>query len=406
MAKRAQQRKNDEKQPGNYAPGSTTKSAATVEAESVREEDVFVHDLKNILLGIVGNLSLAGATVNAKDPSYRFILSASQSASRACRFAEDWIRDRHRSLSETAPVDLPELIRDCFRICEVADKHRFKIFGAKECPVLDANAHQLRQVFNNLFSNAIQSTPASGRIHVRLRRSINSDDSLPSELDEKQEYLTVSVEDEGPGIPAENREHLFRRGFSTKETGCGVGLAGARHIMRMSGGTLSLGQGKLKGACINVWIPLGKVLQPPQPEAAIALQKRTSPEVLVMDDEPMVREVLGEMLNMLGFIPHFAESGDKALALFEQRITSGNPFAFVILDLNLPGGIGGEQIIEKLLAMDAATRAIVTSGLLSNRALLHYADYGFSARLPKPYSIADLATAVETLGLALPGPSS
>jgi two-component system, cell cycle sensor histidine kinase and response regulator CckA len=383
-------------------------SSLRMEDDAVREEDVFIHDLKNILLGIVGNLSLAGATVSARDPAYRFILSASQSASRACRFAEEWIRNRHRSLGETAPVFLPDLIRDCFEICEVADRHRFRLTGSKSCPVIQAHAHHLRQVFNNILSNAIQSTPEGGRIQVNLRKVSSRGRHFPSELDTSGGYLLVRVEDDGPGIPEEIRQHLFSPGFSTKKSGCGVGLAGARQIMRNCGGTITLGNGKLPGACILAWIPLlerrpaGPVHSPAINRHPEQIDHLREPSVLVMDDEPMVREVLGEMLIMLGFIPHFAESGKNALDLFKERLTARQPFAFVILDLNLPGGVGGEQIIQHLLQLDPQTKAVVTSGLTSNHALRNYSDYGFCACLPKPYSIADLLLAVDKTGVPLP----
>ncbi|GFO58289.1 response regulator [Geomonas silvestris] len=111
----------------------------------------------------------------------------------------------------------------------------------------------------------------------------------------------------------------------------------------------------------------------------------TPAKVLVMDDDEMVRFVAGETLKRYGFAVEFASDGLEAVELYRERRQSGAPFAAVILDLNIPGGMGGEEAMQRLLEIDPDAKGYVSSGRTDDPVMVNYRDFGFSGTIEKPY---------------------
>jgi CheY-like chemotaxis protein len=108
-------------------------------------------------------------------------------------------------------------------------------------------------------------------------------------------------------------------------------------------------------------------------------------KVLVMDDDEMVRFVAGETLKRYGFEVEFANDGSQAVELYRERHRAGTPFVAVILDLNIPGGMGGQEAMKQLLEIDPAAKGFVSSGRTDDPVMMNFHSFGFSGTIEKPY---------------------
>jgi CheY-like chemotaxis protein len=119
--------------------------------------------------------------------------------------------------------------------------------------------------------------------------------------------------------------------------------------------------------------------------------------ILLMDDEEDVRQTTGDVLMRLGYTVEFAADGLRAIDLYQEARNTGSPFDAVIMDLTIPGGMGGNEALEKLLAIDPKARVIVSSGYLNDPVMTEYKKYGFSGVVPKPYRIHDLGNTLHAV---------
>ena len=119
--------------------------------------------------------------------------------------------------------------------------------------------------------------------------------------------------------------------------------------------------------------------------------------VLVMDDEEPVREILQDMLEELGYTSESTQNGAEAVDLYRKRKEEGMPFSVVILDLTIPGGIGGKEAITSLIDIDPDVKAVVSSGYSTDPIMASYREYGFSAVLSKPYRLQDMESVFQEL---------
>jgi two-component system cell cycle sensor histidine kinase/response regulator CckA len=117
--------------------------------------------------------------------------------------------------------------------------------------------------------------------------------------------------------------------------------------------------------------------------------------ILVMDDEEIIQDVLSTMLDFLGYEAHVVSDGAEAIDRYSKAMESGEPFAAVIIDLTIPGGMGGKEAVHHLRAIDPNVRVIVSSGYSSDPAVTNYRDHGFSAAISKPFKLEDLKKAVQ-----------
>ena len=114
-----------------------------------------------------------------------------------------------------------------------------------------------------------------------------------------------------------------------------------------------------------------------------------------MDDELMVRELLADMLRTLGYEVEAACDGAEAIALYQSADAAGRPFAMVILDVTIPGGMGGKEAIGQLRALDPGVKAIVSSGYADDPVMADFQRYGFSGVVAKPYTLTGLSDVLQ-----------
>ena len=262
---------------------------------------------------------------------------------------------------------------------------------------IEADPGQLGQVFQNLTINAIQAMPNGGTIKVWAENlTLGKASDLPLSAGR---YIKISVRDQGMGIPAEHLPRIFDPYFTTKQKGSGLGLASAYAIIKKHDGHIAVESKPGVVTTFYIYLPAVDQQVTPQPEEDRGLPMGKG-KILAMDDEEMVRKVLERMLAPLGYEAEFARDGGEAVEMFVKAQESGQAFAAVILDLTVPGGMGGKEALAKLLEIDPQIKAIVSSGYSDDSVMADCQKYGFSGVIAKPYKISELG---KVLNSALTG---
>jgi CheY-like chemotaxis protein len=292
---------------------------------------------------------------------------------------------------------LTELLKDTasFALSGSNVKCRFSIPADLWHAEIDSG--QISQVIHNLVVNAQQSMPAGGTIELKAENiALGKTQSLGRGLPLKAgDYIRVAVTDHGTGIPRDHLGKIFDPFFSTKHNGSGLGLATSFSIARQHGGHLSVESEMGLGSTFYLYLTASAQTSTPKYKKE-AIKAAGKARILVMDDEEAVREVAGRMLKHIGYPDiEFAADGAEAIKLCKAALESGNPFNVVILDLTIPGGMGGKETVKKLLKIDPGVRAIVSSGYVDDSVLARYNEYGFGGMVAKPYTITELGKALQ-----------
>jgi signal transduction histidine kinase/ActR/RegA family two-component response regulator len=360
------------------------------------------HDFNNILMGVVGNLSLAQSLARPGDTA---LLERLTSAAMACNRARGVTNQLLTFSKGGAPVktsaSIHELVTECARFCLSGSPVAPKFDVPGDVWPADVDTGQIGQVVQNLVLNAMQAMmPAGGVLEIGLRNVLVDAGNQPARSPVVPgRYVRVTVKDTGKGIPDEHLARIFDPYFTTKEKGSGLGLAISYSIVRAHGGVITVESQPGVGSQFSVYLPasIATVSEPvevrPKPQAA----RLAGGRVLLMDDEPMVGEVAQQMLESLGYQVELAMSGGEAIDRFREAEQLGNPFVAVILDLTVPGGMGGAEAVTHIKAIRPDVPVVVTSGYADDPVMARYREYGFDGVLPKPFPIPVLRRALEEL---------
>ena len=253
---------------------------------------------------------------------------------------------------------------------------------------------QMSQVINNLVINAVNSMPTGGTIKARAEKATvgteRTNQSLPLE---GENYVKISIQDQGMGIPKEYLQKIFDPYFTTRKKGSGLGLAISYSIVQKHHGYITAESELGVGTTFHILLPASEkeLITERHAKEIVRGEKR---KVLIMDDEEIVRDVASRMIKHIGYEVKVAKDGAEAIALYEQAQESQFPFNVVILDLTVPGGMGGKEAIEKLIELDPQAKVIVSSGYSTDPVMSNFREYGFSSVVSKPYKIEELREAL------------
>ena len=356
------------------------------------------HDFNNILTAIIGNISMAMLDHKMAGQAQERLMAAEK----ACLQAQTLARQLLTFAKGGAPVkkitSVATTIDESVMFACRGFKTRCELRISDDLWCVEADSGQLGQVFQNLIINAVQAMPAGGTIDIdaeNLRLKASRDLPLSP-----GKYVKISIRDQGIGIPAEYLPKIFDPYFTTKQAGSGLGLATAFSIIQNHHGHISVESILGAGTTFHIFLPASdhQMVRQPEPERKALLGKG---KVLVMDDEEMVREVLGKMLANLGYEAKFAQDGAEAVEKFAAAQKTGGKFQAVILDLTVPGGVGGKDTIKKLLDIDPQVKAIVSSGYSDDPIMANFKAYGFSGVIAKPYKVLDLAEVLHDIILGM-----
>ncbi|MFI5322113.1 MAG: response regulator [Thermodesulfobacteriota bacterium] len=347
------------------------------------------HDFNNLLTSIMGNISLS----SLPDISDEKVKQRLFQALRACHKAKELSAQlltfsKGGTLENKAMMSLENVIRETANFTMSGSNIDFEFVVDEKLWAVEIDEGQISQVISNMLINAAQAMTNEGKITIKIENvDAKREKGIP--LNEGQ-YVKTTIADEGIGIPREYLSRIFDPYFTTKQVGNGLGLATSYSIIKNHGGYIAVESELYIGTRFYVYLPTRG--RPASAEATIEHSlKRGRGRVLIMDDKIEVREAAGEMLAHIGYEVEYARDGSEALKLYKSAKVEGNPFDTVIMDLTVPGGMGGKEAIEKLLIYDPSVKAIVSSGYSSDPILEKYKKYGFKGVLPKPYEMQKLS---------------
>ena len=356
------------------------------------------HDFNNVLMAVIGNLSVAKMTSKPGSEVFTCLEQVEQAAMRARELTAQLLTFAKGGAPVKRVTALGDLLQESVPFILRGSNVRCELELAPNLRAVEVDAAQVGQVLQNLVINAMQAMPEGGVVRIQGRNLESSAD--PGPVSGREPWVEISVSDQGSGIRPEHLARVFDPYFTTKQRGSGLGLTTAYSIIQKHGGALTVDSTLGKGSTFRVRLPATSRSAAPAPAAAgppppVAGRGR----VLVMDDEEAVRAVVRTMLRRLGYDVQLSEDGNAAIETYMQAARNGQPFDLVLMDLTIPGGLGGKETLARLRSLDPKVRAVVSSGYSNDPVMANYRDYGFHAVLEKPYRTEQLARVLqEVLG--------
>jgi PAS domain S-box-containing protein len=355
------------------------------------------HDFNNILTVILGNVSLAKTYVQDISESARILADAEK----ACLKAKDLTQQFLTFSKGGEPVkklsSISGLVRETVEFTLHGSKVRCKSEIENNIWAVDIDEGQIGQVIHNLIINSEQAMPEGGIIKVTAKNvELDQGSGLP--LDDGR-YVQITFEDEGVGIAEDHLSKIFDPYFTTKQKGSGLGLTTSYSIIKNHGGLLTVSSKLGVGTTFYIYLP-AIIAQKYEKDSVVEEEIMESPtiqnaRILVMDDEDAIRKSVGRMLTHLGYDVVVSEDGHETVERYKEAKASGNPFDAVLMDLTIPGGMGGKETMSKLMKIDSEIKAIVSSGYSNDPIMAEFRDHGFSGVIAKPYQLDHLNRAIQ-----------
>lgn len=345
------------------------------------------HDFNNILTGVLGNISLAKMYCQPDDKVFAKLRETEYAALRARDLTQQLLTFSRGGEPVRRSASVAALVREASDFVLSGSMVRAEYDLPDDLWPADIDSGQISQVVQNLAFNAVQAMAEGGTITVSAENVIVGDHEA-SPLAAGR-YVRLSYADDGPGIAAEHLPHIFDPYFTTKKSGNGLGLAICHTIIKRHRGLLTVESSVGRGTTFFIHLPAAA--EAPQSVGTAADLLYGSGRVLVVDDEEIILSIAREALMLLGYEVETARDGQEALALYQRGREAGRPFAAVIMDLTIPGGMGGKEAAGKLLEYDPQAKVLVSSGYSNDPVMANFADYGFVGVVPKPYQIEGLS---------------
>jgi len=352
------------------------------------------HDFNNFLTGIIGNLSLAKLELQPGSPVLRSLNEMEKAAIRAQDLTQQLLTFSKGGEPVKHTANLGELVREAAQFSLRGSNVRCDIQVQSDLNPTDVDEGQISQTLHNLMINADQAMPDGGTVTIRGANEV-LESGNPYAL-KPGNYICLSIQDQGMGIKTEYLKKIFDPYFTTKQKGSGLGLAVAYSVINKHDGQLSVNSKLGQGTTFTIRLPASKstVMSP-----SVAQESMTvgTGRILVMDDEEFIREVAANMLTRMGYEVVLAADGQAALDLYAEALSDGRPYDAVILDLTVPGGMGGREAIGELQKMHPGVRAIVSSGYSTDPVMADPTRFGFSGTIKKPYLLQDMSAVLNSV---------
>jgi two-component system, cell cycle sensor histidine kinase and response regulator CckA len=353
------------------------------------------HDFNNILTGVIGNISFAMVFLDAAHKAYKPLAEAEKAAARAGELAHQLLTFARGGEPIKKVVSPRRLVDEALSFI----LHGSNVKGIIDIPdsihTFEADEGQISQVLQNIIINATQAMPGGGILTVAARNEVLTDNnalSLPP-----GSYIRLTCVDQGCGISNDILKRIFDPYFTTKSAGIGLGLSSVHSIVCRHGGHIGVESVIGKGTNFTIHLPsMGKAEE--QADATVQLRaEHRGGCILVMDDDQMVKDIAMLMLTHLGYEVTVCAEGEGAVELYTASVESGTPFSMVIMDLTIPGGLGGKQAAERILSRFPKACLVVSSGYSNDPIMSNYREYGFSGVIAKPYTLQNFKEVLSSL---------
>jgi PAS domain S-box-containing protein len=349
------------------------------------------HDFNNLLTGIFGNVSLAKMHSEAGSKTHQFLEETEKALERTKNLTQQLLTFSKGGAPVKKTLLLSPVIKESVKFALSGSNVKSEISIAEDLKPVEADEGQISQVLHNLIINADHAMPEGGLLRVRAENmTVGARDISPFN---EGDYVAISIEDTGFGIPEEYLSRIFDPFFTSKHKGSGLGLTTAYSIISKHHGLINVKSTLEKGTTFYIYLPVSENKLSERKyddDSLLAGEGR----ILLMDDEETVLQVCSEMLRAINYKVDLVTKGEEAIDKYTKALESGSYYDAVILDLTVPGGMGGKETIRMLIEIDPELKAIVSSGYADDPILSEYGNYGFRAALSKPYNIKELSKAL------------
>jgi PAS domain S-box-containing protein len=358
------------------------------------------HDFNNLLTAIIGNISLASLLLPPNDEMVARLNDAKNASLRARDLAQQLLTFARGGAPIKKTASIGKLIQDTVSFSLRGSHSRSEFhFGADLWPA-EIDPGQISQVIANLVVNADQAMPNGGTLRVSCDNFMYDGQTEPTVPDlSPGDYIRISIKDEGTGISEHYLKRIFDPYFTTKSHGNGLGLATTYSIIKNHNGLITVESQLHVGSTFTIYLPaLKDQIMPSEAQsltpAPMVDGKTAGGRILIVDDEEAIRALVEFTLTRLGYEVAQAENAQEGVDLYRERLEAGERFDAVILDLTLPGGMGGKEALKKLIEIDPTVNAIVSSGYATDATMSRYQDFGFRGVIAKPYEASELGRIV------------
>lgn len=355
------------------------------------------HDFNNILTSVLGNISLMKLDMDPSSQLFDNVIETEKAILRAGDLTDQLLTFSKGGEPIKKLCSLKEIIKDSADFVLRSSNILGIFYISDDLWTANVDRGQISQVVQNLVINAIQASNGDSSIIIRAENQVI--DEQNSMMLNPGYYVKFCVKDFGIGIQEENLQKIFDPYFTTKSNGNGLGLSICHSIVRKHRGTITVSSKIDVGSIFNVYIPAdsSKIILESRNKPELVKEDKINEKVLVLEDEEVVIHVLGSILKRLKYEFKIVETGEKAIFEYKQALEAGSRYHVVILDLTIPGGMGGEETMKKLLIIDPEVKAIVSSGYGTGTIMSNFEQFGFQAVLEKPYTIAELSTSLRKI---------
>ncbi len=341
------------------------------------------HDFNNILSAVLVNISLSRMYIHDNERALDRLRDAEKAIARAQGLTQRLLTFSMGGAPIKHQSSITDLLKDTseFALSGSSSRARFDIPG--DLWEVEIDRGQVSQVIQNLIINAEQSMPGGGTIFISAQNKELAEMEIASL--EAGRYIEIKIIDKGIGIPVNHLDKIFDPFFTTKQKGSGLGLSTAYSIIKGHNGVITVDSRLGEGTTFHIFLPASKQKKRKKTKRAKKVSFPGTGKILLMDDDEMILTATGRLLEKLGYSVKTAMDGSETIKLYQEAIETGKPFDLVILDLVVPGGMGGKETLEKLQEITPDVKAIVSSGYSTDSIMANYADYGFAAAVCKPY---------------------
>jgi PAS domain S-box-containing protein len=351
------------------------------------------HDFNNILTSILANISMVRMFGDLKEDISEMITDAETATVRAKGLTQQLLAFSKGGAPVKKPTSIAALIKDTAEFSLSGSNVGCEFSMEDDLWVAEVDEGQVGQVIHNVVINADQAMPTGGTIKIRAE-NVTVGKKSPLPLKEGR-YVKVSIADPGIGISEKYLSRIFDPFYTTKEKGSGLGLSTSFTIINQHDGTITVDSEVGVGTTFHIFLPAS------EERLVVEKKERKKPKtgqgrILLVDDDESVRRSAGKILKRLGYQVKFAKDGAEGIRLYEKAMAKKQPFDIILMDLTIPGGMGGKEAIEKLLKIDPGAKAIVSSGYSDDRVLSNFEEYGFYGAVTKPYRIDELAEVINS----------
>ncbi|MFC2003114.1 PAS domain S-box protein [Chloroflexota bacterium] len=346
------------------------------------------HDFNNLLTGIMGFTSMAKTNVEPGGKVFSLLAKVEEASLRARDLTQQLLTFARGGAPVKELTPIRGLLEDSTLFALRGSNVRPQFSLPDDLWPVEIDKGQINQVITNIVINADEAMPEGGDLHIGAKNIVvKRQSTLPLT---RGDYVQITFKDNGVGVSKDILDKIFNPYFTTKQKGSGLGLATTYSIIRKHEGHITVESTPTTGTTFHVYLP---AIQKPLPEEKETIEETRvtgTGKVLVMDDEEIVRELLYQGLTGYGYEVEVTEDGAEAIERYSEAKELGKSFDAVIMDLTIPGGMGGKEAIKKLLEIDPDAKVIVSSGYSADPIMANFEEHGFSAAIAKPYIIEQL----------------